>query len=199
MQDHKPKRVAIYCRVSTIHQTVENQLQDLRAVAERNGWRVVAQLCESGISGAKGRDQRSGFDELQRRAVRRDFDVVMVWAIDRIGRSVMDLLRFMQDLHALNIDLFVLQQALDSTTPSGRMTFGIFASLAEYERGLLRERIIAGQRRAVSQGTKIGRPSKMNEAVKISVRMLRERGVGIKEIAKKLEIGVGSVYNCLRA
>jgi DNA invertase Pin-like site-specific DNA recombinase len=84
MQHQKPKRVALYARVSTLNQSVENQLQDLRVVAERNEWKVVAELSDAGISGAKGRDQRPAFDDLQLRAVRREFDVVMVWAIDQV-------------------------------------------------------------------------------------------------------------------
>lgn len=191
------KRVAIYARVSTIHQTVENQLQELRAVAERNGWEIVAQLSDSGISGTKGRDQRPAFDDLLRRATRREFDLIMVWAIDRLGRSIQHLVGFMNEIQSLNVDLYVHQQAIDTTTPSGRMTFSIFSALGEYERELMRERIMAGQRRARSQGVKIGRPSKMNEAVKTSVQLLRGNGMAIREISKRLEIGVGTVYRAL--
>ena len=91
----KPKRVAIYARVSTSSQTVENQFQELREVAQRNGWQIVAELSDSGISGAKGRDQRPAFDQLLKRATRREFDLIMVWAIDRLGRSIQHLIGFM--------------------------------------------------------------------------------------------------------
>ncbi len=195
----KTRRVAIYARVSTAKQTVENQLQELRVVAERNGWHVIAELSDSGISGSKGRDQRPAFDELLKRATRRDFDLIMVWAIDRLGRSIQHLVSFMNDIQSLNVDLYVHQQAIDTTTPSGRMTFSIFSALGEYERELMRERIMAGQRRARSQGVKIGRPSKMNEAVRTSVRLLRGNGMAIREISKRLEIGVGTVYSALKA
>jgi len=199
MKNANSKRVAIYARVSTASQTVENQLQELREVARRNGWRIVAELSDSGISGSKGRDQRPAFDELLKRATRREFDVVMVWAIDRLGRSIQHLVGFMNEIHNLGVDLYIHQQAIDTTTASGRMVFGIFSALGEYERELIRERIIAGQKRARAQGVKIGRPSKMNDAVRTSVKMLREKGVGIRDIAKKLEIGVGTVYSVLRA
>lgn len=192
-----PRRVAIYARVSTANQTVENQLQDLRAVAERNSWHVIAELSDSGISGTKGRDQRPAFDELLKRATRREFDLIMVWAIDRLGRSIQHLVSFMNDIQSLNVDLYVHQQAIDTTTPTGRMTFSIFSALGEYERELMRERIMAGQRRARSQGVKIGRPSKMNDAVRTSVRLLRGNGMAIREISKRLEIGVGTVYSAL--
>ena len=105
----------------------------------------------------------------------------------------------MNEIQSIGVDLYIHKQAIDTTTASGRMIFGIFSALGEYERELMRERIIAGQKRAVSQGIKIGRPSKMNDAVRTSVRMLRDKGVGIREISKKLEIGVGTVYSVLRA
>jgi DNA invertase Pin-like site-specific DNA recombinase len=195
----KPKRVAIYARVSTASQTVENQFQELREVAKRNGWQIVAELSDSGISGAKGRDQRPAFDQLLKRATRREFDLIMVWAIDRLGRSIQHLVGFMNDILAMDVDLYVHQQAIDTTTPSGRMIFSIFSALGEYERELIRERIMAGQKRARAQGVKIGRPSKLNDAARTSVKLLRESGMGIKEISKRLEIGVGSVYGALQA
>ena len=195
----KPKRVAIYARVSTSSQTVENQFQELREVAKRNGWQIVSELADSGISGAKGRDQRPAFDQLLKRATRREFDLIMVWSVDRLGRSLQHLVGFMNDILAMDVDLYVHQQAIDTTTPSGRMIFSIFSALGEYERELIRERIMAGQKRARAQGVKIGRPSRINDAVRTSVKLLRDGGVGIKEISKRLEIGVGSVYGALNA
>ncbi len=199
MSHSRSCRVAIYARVSTSSQTVENQFQELREVAKRNGWQIVAELSDNGISGSKGRDQRPAFDQLLKRATRREFDVIMVWAIDRLGRSIQHLVGFMNDIVAMGVDLYVHQQAIDTTTPSGRMIFGIFSALGEYERELMRERIMAGQKRARAQGIKIGRPSKLNDAVRTSVKLLRENGMGIKEISKRLEIGVGSVYSALNA
>lgn len=95
---NRPKRVAIYARVSTAAQTVENQFQELREVAQRNGWQVIAELSDNGISGAKGRDQRPAFDQLLKRATCREFDLIMVWAIDRIGRSVQTLVTFINNI-----------------------------------------------------------------------------------------------------
>jgi len=199
MSQLRAKRVAIYARVSTSNQTVENQLAELRVVAERNQWNVVIELSDNGISGSKGRDQRPAFDELLKRATRREFDLIMVWAIDRLGRSIQHLVGFMTEIQSLGVDLYIHQQALDTTTASGRMIFGIFSALGEYERELMRERIMAGQRRARSQGVKIGRPSKMNDAVRTSVKLLHDNGMAIRKIAKQLEIGVGTVYTVLRA
>jgi DNA invertase Pin-like site-specific DNA recombinase len=193
------RRAAIYARVSTSSQTVENQIAELREVASRNGWYITIELTDSGVSGSKGRDQRPAFNDLIRRATRREFDIVLVWAIDRLGRSIQQLVEFMNELQWQGIDLYSHQQALNTATPAGRMVFSIFSALGEYERELIRERIIAGQRRARSQGVKIGRPSKMNDAVRTSVRLLRDKGMSIREIAKRLEIGVGTVYAALKA
>jgi len=146
------RRGAIYARVSTSSQTVDNQIAELREVAARNGWYVITEFADKAISGAKGRDQRPAFDELIRRATRREFDIVLVWAIDWLGRSIQHLVGFMNEIQALGIDLYSHQQALNTATPAGRMVFSVFSALGEYERELIRERIIAGQRRARSQG-----------------------------------------------
>ena len=104
----------------------------------------------------------------------------------------------MNDTLAMDVDQCFHQQTIDTTTPSGRMIFSIFSALGEYERELIRERIMAGQKRARAQGVKIGRPSKLNEAVRTSVKLLRDGGMGIKENSKRLEIGVGSVYGAMK-
>jgi DNA invertase Pin-like site-specific DNA recombinase len=189
------RRAAIYARVSTSSQTVDNQIAELPEVAARNGWYVITEFADKA---AKGRDQRPAF-KLIRRATRREFDIVLVWAIDWLGRSIQHLVGFMNEIQALGIDLYSHQQALNTATPAGRMVFSVFSALGEYERELIRERIIAGQRRARSQGINIGRPSKMNDAVRTSVMLLREKGMSIREIAKRLEIGVGTVYAVLKA
>jgi DNA invertase Pin-like site-specific DNA recombinase len=97
----------------------------------------------------------------------------------------------------MKIDLFFLQQGMDTTTPSGRMIFSVFGAIGEFERNLIRERVIAGQKRAVANGVKMGRPSKMNDGMKSAVKLLREKGMGIKQISKQLQIGVGTVYSVL--
>ena len=111
------KRAAIYVRVSTDKQTVENQVAALRQIAERRGWQVVEQYHDAGISGAKGRDGRPGLDQMLKDAQRRKFDVIMAWAIDRLGRSLIDLLGTIQTLEASGVDLYLDQQSIDTTTP----------------------------------------------------------------------------------
>jgi DNA invertase Pin-like site-specific DNA recombinase len=152
------KRAAIYVRVSTDKQTVENQLRELHRIAERRGWEVLKEYRDAGISGSKGREARPGLDELLKDAQRRRFDVVMAWAIDRLGRSLIDLLGTIQTLEHYGVDLYLDQQAIDTTTPAGRLMFQITGAFAEFERSMIRHRINAGLKRAVEQGKQLGRP-----------------------------------------
>src|SRR5215510_10887393 len=145
---HPMKRAAIYVRVSTDHQTVENQTRELRQVAERRGWEVVEVYSDAGISGAKDRKQRPGLDRMLNDAGRRKFDVVMAWAIDRVGRSLIDLLGTIQHLEACGVDLYLEQQHLDTTTPAGKLLFQITGAFAEFERSMIKQRIYAGLARA---------------------------------------------------
>jgi hypothetical protein len=127
------KRVAIYLRVSTTGQTTANQQRELEAVANRHGWEVVQVFADNGVSGAKGRKERPGLDALLKGVARRDFDMVAAWSVDRLGRSLQDLIEVLSDLHAKNVDLYLHQQGLDTSTPSGRAMFqmmGVFAELS---------------------------------------------------------------------
>ena len=189
------KRIAIYARVSTDKQTVDNQLLELRSLCERLGYSIVQEYTDTGISGAKSRNDRPALDALMKDATRRRFDMVMCWSIDRLGRSLQHLVEILNELQALKIDLFFQQQGMDTSTPSGRMIFSVFGAIGEFERNLIRERVIAGQQRAKAQGKKLGRPSKMNDGMRNAVVLLREKGLGIKAIAKQLQIGVGTVYS----
>src|SRR5499427_2873490 len=158
MEGVMSKRAAIYVRVSTEKQTVENQVRELRQIAERRGWQVVEEYSDAGISGSKGRDKRPGLDRMLKDASRRRFDVVMAWAIDRLGRSLIDLLGTIQGLEAGGVDLFLEQQAIDTTTPAGKLMFQVTGAFAEFERSMIRQRVNAGLRRAKQQGKKLGRP-----------------------------------------
>ena len=191
------KKVCLYCRVSTIHQTSENQLRELRAVARRMGYEIVSEFIDNGISGAKSRKDRPALDEMMKLATQRKFDMVMCWSIDRLGRSLQHLVEILNDLQAMKIDLYFMQQGMDTTTPSGRMIFSVFGAIGEFERNLIRERVIAGQQRAKASGTHIGRPTKMNDGMRSAIKLLRERGMSIKQISKQLQIGVGTVYSVI--
>ena len=191
------KKVAIYARVSTDKQTCENQLIELRAVAERCGYTIVQEFVDAGISGAKGRADRPALDAMMKASNQRKFDMILVWSIDRLGRSLQNLVELLNDLQSMKVDLMFLQQGMDTSTSSGRMMFSIFGALAEFERNLIRERVVAGQNRAKARGVKMGRPSKMNDGLRSAIQLLRENGMGIKQIAKEVGVGVGTVYSVI--
>ena len=154
-----PRRVALYARVSTRNgQSPENQIQALCEVASRKGWQIVDQYVDHGVSGAKGRDKRPEFDRLLKDATRRKFDVLMVWSVDRLGRSLQDLVLFLGEIHANGVDLYLHVQGVDTTTPAGRALFQMLAVFAEFERSIIQERIHAGLARARTKGVRLGRP-----------------------------------------
>jgi DNA invertase Pin-like site-specific DNA recombinase len=191
------KRVAIYVRVSTDKQTVENQVRELRQIAERRGWEVVAQYSDAGISGSKGRDDRPGLDQMLKDTQRRRFDVVMAWAIDRLGRSLIDLLGTIQALETCGVDLYLDQQALDTTTPAGRLMFQVTGAFAEFERSMIRQRIHAGLKRAKEAGTTLGRP-RISEKLAKRIREHLRTGDGILKVAREIGVGTGTVHRIAR-
>ena len=192
------KRAALYVRVSTDAQTVENQIRELRQVAKRRGWDMVEVYRDAGISGAKGRNGRPGLDTMLTDASRRKFDIVMAWAIDRLGRSLSDLLDTIQHLEACGVDLYLDQQAIDTTTPMGKLVFQLTGAFAEFERTIIRQRIKAGLKRAVAQGVKLGRP-KIDSATERKVRMQLAKGMGILKVAKSLGLGTSTVQRISKA
>ena len=151
------KRVAVYVRVSTGSQTTDNRERDLRAWAEKAGGEIVTVYRDAGISGGKGREARPAFDALCKDAARRKFDLVAAWSVDRLSRSVHDLASFLRELHSLKIDLYLHQQALDTTTPMGKAMFQMAGVFAELERAVIRERVMAGLARAKADGKTLGR------------------------------------------
>jgi DNA invertase Pin-like site-specific DNA recombinase len=188
---------ALYVRVSTDGQTVENQVGELQRIAERRGWDVVGIYRDAGVSGAKGRDKRPDLDRMLQDASRRKFDVVMAWAIDRLGRSLIDLLGTIQHLEACGVDLFLEQQAIDTTTPAGRLMFQVCGAFAEFERSMIRQRVHLGLKRAVAQGKRLGRPKIDSEVERRAQRELRN-GKGILKVAKQLGLGTGTVHRIAR-
>jgi len=191
------RKAVIYSRVSTNDQTVDNQLKVLREVAERKGLEVVREISDEGISGAKGRDERKGFDELIKGAVRKEFDIILVWDVSRLGRSLKHLVSFLDDIQSARCDLYIHQSGLDTSTASGKMMFQMIGVFSEFERSMIRERVIAGQQRAKAEGKHIGRKSNLTDGVITAVYHLRKNNVPIKRIAKDLQIGVGTVYKVL--
>jgi DNA invertase Pin-like site-specific DNA recombinase len=191
------KRAALYVRVSTDGQTVENQIRELRQIAERRGWQVVETFSDAGISGAKGRNKRPGLDRMLKAACRREFDIVMAWSIDRLGRSLIDLLHTVQNLEAYGVDLYLDQQAIDTTTPTGKLMFQITGAFAEFERSMIQQRVRLGLKRAVAQGKRLGRPAIASDLVRNAQRHLR-KGTGILKVAKLVGLGTGTVHRIKR-
>jgi DNA invertase Pin-like site-specific DNA recombinase len=205
------KRVGIYVRVSTDAQTTENQRRELEAVAARSGWEVVGIYEDAGISGAKGRDHRPGLDRLLKDANARKINMIAAWSVDRLGRSLQDLVAVLNDLQALGCHLYLHQQALDTTTPSGRAMFQMCGVFAEFERCMIRERVNAGLARAKANGIKLGRGNRKDghrsadeerwgmTALQMDkrIRSLHKGGTGIVKIAKTLGVGTSRVQRTL--
>jgi len=201
------KRVGIYIRVSTDGQTTANQRRELEAVAVRSGWEVVGIYEDAGISGSKGRDKRPGFDRLLRDATARKIDMVAAWSVDRLGRSLQHLVGFLNELQALGCDLYLHQQALDTSTPSGRAMFQMCGVFAEFERSMIVSRVNAGLKRARAQGVKLGRGRRKDGARSLDeerwgmtraqlekrILSLHKGGMGVLRIGKELGVGTGLV------
>jgi DNA invertase Pin-like site-specific DNA recombinase len=186
------KQVAIYARVSTGEQTPDNQLRELRAVAVRMGWQVVEEFVDHGISGMKGRDRRPAYDRLYRAILRRELDLLMAWSVDRLGRSLQQLVALLSDLQAKGVDLYLHQQGIDTTTPAGTAMFQMCGVFAQFERAMIQERVKAGLERARAQGKRLGRP-RTPDRVEQAIRAARQQGKGIKKIATELGVGVSTV------
>jgi DNA invertase Pin-like site-specific DNA recombinase len=193
------KRAVLYLRVSTVEQTTANQERELRDIASRMGWEIVKVYKDYGISGAKGREKRPQFDALCRDAARRQFDVIMAWSVDRLGRSLQDLVGFLSELHAVRIDLFLHQQGLDTTTPAGKAMFQMMGVFAEFERAMIQERVRAGLARARSEGKQLGRP---RIAVELENRIRDALGQpgrpGVRVIAKQFGVDPATVQRISR-
>lgn len=198
MKTTKQKRVAIYARVSTDSQDTDNQLRELRTVAERAGWHVVDEFIDHAISGAKGRDKRPAFDRLLKAAARHEVDVVAAWSVDRLSRSLQHLVGFLDEIHSRRIDLYLHQQGIDTGTPAGKALFQMCGVFAEFERAMIQERVKAGLARAKASGKVLGRP-KVSAAVEEQIRELRATGKGIISIARTLKVGGGTVQRVIAA
>jgi len=188
------KRVAIYTRVSIDKQSTENQLKELNEVVSRNGWELVNVYEDKGISGAKGREDRPALNSLLVDAVRKKFDVVMAWSVDRLGRSLTDLLNTMETLRMKKIDMYLHQQGIDTTTPSGKAMFQMMGVFSEFERAMISERVKAGLRRTDKKG---GRPTKSTELI-ADVQARRVEGQSIRGIASDLKVSSTTVQKYLK-
>lgn len=190
------KRIAIYARVSDFRdgrQHPEIQLSELREYAKQRRWTVVQEYVDK-ITGA--RDSRPALNKLMLEARRRRFDLVLVWKLDRLGRSLRHLVNTLAEFEALGIGLVSLRESLDPTTPMGKAMFGMIGVMAEFERGLISERVAAGMRHARSRGIHVGRPRVAIDPA--TIHALRESGLGWRSVAQELGVSVGTLYNKLK-
>lgn len=191
------RNVALYARVSTRGQELENQLAELSTTCAQSDWQVVRVFTDFGISGAKGRAARKGLDDLLKAVVRREVDQVCVWSIDRLGRSLRDLINVLDELRQKSCDLYVHKQAIDTNTPSGKMLFQMLGVFAEFEREIIRERIIAGQQRARAQGKRIGRKTVIDDSFQSRAARLRSDGLSLRHIGSRLSVSAATVLKAL--
>lgn len=192
------KRVAIYLRVSTSKQDTENQRCELEAVAARSRWQIVKVYEDAGISGAKGRDKRPGLDAMLKALNAKEFDMVAAWSVDRLGRSLTDLLGILQHLHDKGVDLFLHQQGLDTSTTAGKAMYQMLGVFAEFERGIIRERVNAGLARARAKGTRLGRRP-VKPSVEARIHELKAEGMGMLKIGRTIGVGTSVVQRVLAA
>jgi DNA invertase Pin-like site-specific DNA recombinase len=193
------RKVALYARVSTRGQELENQLAELIAVCARNDWQIVHIFTDFGISGAKGRGARKGLDDLLKAVVRREIDQVCIWSIDRLGRSLRDLINVLDELRQKGCELYVHKQAIDTNTTSGKMLFQMLGVFAEFEREIIRERIIAGQQRARAQGKRIGRKSVIDKSLQARAMCLKSNGLSLRKIGERLNVSTATVLKAIAA
>jgi DNA invertase Pin-like site-specific DNA recombinase len=202
MNGKVPTKVALYLRDSTDGQTVANQERELREVATAKGWEIVQIYSDKGISGAKGREGRPGLDKALREAVQGRYEVLGAWSVDRLGRSLQDLLHTLAELQGAGCDLYLHRQAIDTRTPSGRAMFQMLGVFAEFERSMIQERVRAGLARAKAKGTRSGRPigrPRTSAAVEATIRRQRRKGHGMLKIARDAGVGVSVVQRVLAA
>ena len=190
-------RVAIYARVSTVNhgQDASLQTREMRQFAEARGWRLADEYVDSGVSGSK--DSRPELNRLMADAHKRRFDVVLVWKLDRFGRSLRHLVNALAEFESLGIAFVSLSDNLDLSTASGRLMFNIIGAMAEFERALIQERVKAGIRNARAKGKRIGRPRKLVDVLELD--RLRKQGFGWKKIANELNLGVGTVMRIVKS
>jgi DNA invertase Pin-like site-specific DNA recombinase len=202
-KSNRQLKACLYARVSTGSQSTENQLRELREAADRLGWRVVAEYVDHGISGAKGRKDRPQLDAMLKGVARKEFDVVASWSVDRLGRSLLDLLTMLKELHSTGVDLYLHKQGINTTTPAGKALFGMMGVFAEFEREMIRDRVIAGLYVVKQTGKNkhgdtvtLGRP-KASAKTEAKILALRAEGMGILKIAKTVGCGVSVVQRLI--
>ena len=193
---NQTKSVAIYARVSTDKQKVQMQLAELREYAQRAGWKIYREFVDEGYTGKD--TSRPAFKEMLDEARRRKFDLLLVWKLDRLSRSLKDLITTLDELGHLGIDFISYDNKIDTSSPTGKLVFQVIGAVAEFERNIISERVKAGLRNAQRNGKRLGRPPVPPRTIE-NARRLREEGLSFRKIAKKLGISEGMVRKGLKA
>lgn len=190
------KAVAIYARVSTDRQTVDMQIHELKEYVKRRGWNLYREFIDQGYSGSD--TKRPAFQEMMNEAKKRKFDVLLVWKLDRLSRSMKDLVMVLNELGGLGIDFVSYDNNLDTSTPTGKLVFHVIGAVAEFEKDIIKERVRAGLENARRKGKKLGRPS-VDDSVIEEAKVLRGQGKSFRKIGKELGISEGVVRQRLKA
>ena len=193
------KKVGIYTRVSTLDQTIDNQLLELRDHCSKMGWEVVKEYADEGLSGTLSRDKRPALNSLIKDAYRKRFDSVVCWDISRIGRSMKELILFLSDMKDRGIGICSVRQGFDTSTSMGEIMFQFVGILSSWEREMIRERTLAGLERAKSQGKTLGRRKVTNDTMTAKIHELRNDKKSIRQIALDVGVSRGTVSNVLKA
>ena len=190
------KTVAIYARVSTDKQKVDMQLNELRAFVKRSGWKVYKEFIDEGYTGAN--TKRPAFAEMRYDAKKRKFDILLVWKLDRLSRSLKDLINTLDELGSLGINFISYDNNLDTTTPTGKLVFQIIGAVAEFEKEIIRERVIAGLENAKQKGKQLGRP-KIQDGILEKAKEMKKQGMSFRKIEKQLGVGEGTIRKKLNS
>ena len=191
------RKVAIYSRVSTLDQTIDNQLLELRDHCSKMGWEIVKEYADEGLSGTLSRDKRPALNSLIKDAYRKKFDSVVCWDISRIGRSMKELVLFLSDMKDRDIGICSVRQGFDTSTSMGEIMFQFVGILSSWEREMIRERTLAGLDRARSEGKTLGRKKVITDEITSKIVKLRSIGRSIRDIASEVGVSRGTVSNVL--
>ena len=192
------RKVAIYTRVSTLDQTIDNQLIELRDHCSKMGWEIVKEYADEGLSGTLSRDKRPALNSLIKDAYRKRFDSVVCWDISRIGRSMKELILFLSDMKDRGIGICSVRQGFDTSTSMGEIMFQFVGILSSWEREMIRERTLAGLERAKSEGKTLGRRKVTNDTMTAKIIELRTAKKTIRQIASEVGVSVGTVSNTIK-
>ncbi|MHA2218935.1 MAG: recombinase family protein [Candidatus Hodarchaeales archaeon] len=189
------KLVAIYARVSTDKQKVDMQLNELRSFVKRSGWKIYKEFIDEGYTGSN--TKRPAFNEMISESRKRKFDILLVWKLDRLSRSLKDLINTLDELSDLGINFISYDNNLDTTTPTGKLVFQIIGAVAEFEKDIIRERVVAGLENARQKGKRLGRPTISNYTQE-KAKDLRKQGLSFRKIEKQLGVGEGTLRKKLK-